>query len=132
METTQPKTSFWANPENNSLKVILLVAVIAVAGFFVYRYMQTGSLGGKGQVVDTSMEAGANTTSPTTAFTFKTEFTGATCTLTVCSKDNADQCIPLTGKSAQGQSCRLDDVQFAPGAQGLHAIITAKPVKQGN
>ncbi len=44
--------SFWNNPENNSLKTILIVLVIAALGFFVYKYMQTNSLGGEGRVIN--------------------------------------------------------------------------------
>lgn len=47
----EPQTSFWANPENNSLKVILIVILVAVAGFFAFKYMQKDSLSGKGAVI---------------------------------------------------------------------------------
>ena len=43
--------NFWKNPENDSLKIILLVAVIALAGFFIYKNMQHSALGGKGLVL---------------------------------------------------------------------------------
>ena len=43
--------SFWNNPENNSLKVILLVIVVAIAGFFVYKNIQGGALDGAGRVI---------------------------------------------------------------------------------
>lgn len=45
--------SFWNNPENNSYKAILIVAVVAVLGYFVYTYMNANSLGGQGRVIST-------------------------------------------------------------------------------
>lgn len=43
--------SFWNNPENNSTKVLLLVLLVAIAGYFVYKNMQTGG-GGEGRVIN--------------------------------------------------------------------------------
>ncbi len=50
---------FFNNPENNSLKVILIVAVLAVAGYFVYMNMNTGD---EGRVLNTR---GTTTVIPT-------------------------------------------------------------------
>lgn len=43
---------FWNNPENNPIKIILLVAIIAIAGFFVYQSSHRNALTGKGLVFD--------------------------------------------------------------------------------
>ncbi|MEI8130656.1 MAG: sialidase family protein [bacterium] len=45
--------NFWNNPENNALKMLLAVAVILFAGFFVYKHFHTNSLAGKGLVLGT-------------------------------------------------------------------------------
>ena len=44
--------SFFNNPENNSIKVIILVVLVAIAGYFVYKNMQSSSLGGQGRVIN--------------------------------------------------------------------------------
>ena len=52
--------SFWNNPENNSLKTIIIVVVIAVLGYFVYTYMQKDSLSGEGRVINIVNPANVN------------------------------------------------------------------------
>lgn len=43
--------NFWKNPENNSLKLILVVIVIAVLGYFAYSNFHENGLEGTGKVV---------------------------------------------------------------------------------
>jgi hypothetical protein len=57
--------NFWKNPENNSIKIVLLVVVLALAGFFVYKYVQTNSLRNTGQVVDTDTPGQDSGSTPT-------------------------------------------------------------------
>ncbi len=59
--------SFWNNPENNSLKTIMIIAIVVILGFFAYKYVHQSALGNQGKVIDTSTVA-ANTMaeSPTT------------------------------------------------------------------
>jgi len=45
--------SFLNNPENNSVKVIVLIIIIAIAGYFVYNQMHTSSLENVGKVIST-------------------------------------------------------------------------------
>ncbi len=43
--------SFFNNPENNSVKVLLIIILIAIAGLFVFDYMHTNALENAGRVV---------------------------------------------------------------------------------
>lgn len=43
--------SWWKGPEYNGVKVIVLVAIIALAGYFIYSNMQQGSLDNTGKIV---------------------------------------------------------------------------------
>lgn len=43
--------NFWKNPENNPLKIIIVVAIIGALGYFAYTNMQDDSLSGTGKVV---------------------------------------------------------------------------------
>ncbi len=47
------------NPENNPLKVIIIVLVLVVAGYFVYKNMNSGN---EGRVFRPSSSAGTSTT----------------------------------------------------------------------
>lgn len=49
--------SFWNNPENNSIKILLIAIVVIGAGAFVYHAMNIG--GDTGRVINT-----VNTTTP--------------------------------------------------------------------
>lgn len=117
--------NFWNNPENNSLKVIILVLVIAGAGYFAFQYMQNDSLGGSGRVINTNV-------AQSSGFTFKTEFNGPMCTVTVCSTGAGAPCVALLGKDNKGGSCKLDEQQSTPEAQGLLPIVIAQPTAQTN
>lgn len=117
--------NFWNNPENQPIKIIGLVVVLVIVGFFAFKYMHLNGLGGKGQVIETG-EQSSMVEVQREAFTFKTEFTGATCTMTVCTKDDASECIPLTGRTAENNVCTLDKLQFAPYAQNLLPIVTGE------
>ena len=108
--------SFWNNPENNSLKVILLVIVLGIAGYFVYTYMQNNSLSGRGAVINTGGFA-------TESFTFSTVRDGASCTTTVCSSADASQCISLAGATTEDGMCSLNEQQANPEAQGLLEVL---------
>ena len=50
---------FWNNPENNSIKVLVLVAVIAVAGYFAYSNVQGDPLKNTGAVTSTTSKKSA-------------------------------------------------------------------------
>ena len=43
--------NFFNNPEYNSIKILLVVIVVAAAGYFAFTYMHGDTLGGKGQVI---------------------------------------------------------------------------------
>jgi hypothetical protein len=59
--------SFWNNPEKNSLKMLMLVVVVAGAGLFVYKNMQSSALGGEGKVISTGAPSVSTTGTPGTA-----------------------------------------------------------------
>lgn len=42
--------NFWRNPENNPIKIVLLVIIIAVTGYFVFRYSHKNPLDSRGLV----------------------------------------------------------------------------------
>jgi hypothetical protein len=42
--------SWWGKPENNGIKAIILIVVIAIAGYFIYQNQQTKSLENTGAV----------------------------------------------------------------------------------
>jgi predicted negative regulator of RcsB-dependent stress response len=42
---------FWENPENNPLKITLLIVIIATAGFFIFQNAQKNSLKNAGLVL---------------------------------------------------------------------------------
>ena len=43
--------NFFNNPEYNSIKILLVVILVAGAGYFAFNYMNGNALGGKGQVI---------------------------------------------------------------------------------
>lgn len=100
--------SFWNNPENNSLKTIIILVIVAALGFFVYKYMQSNSLGGEGRVInvrggtvnvmqtsDTSMPTRPGTTDRQSCKVELTRTAGGDCV-----KVNADCSVtPATGCS---------------------------------
>ncbi len=45
--------NFWNNPENDSLKAIIIVVVLVLAGFFTYKYLHLNSLDNSGKVINT-------------------------------------------------------------------------------
>ena len=55
--------SFWNNPENNSIKIVLLIIIVAIAGYFVYKNMQTNG-GDQGRVIRTSPSGISTTPGP--------------------------------------------------------------------
>jgi hypothetical protein len=49
--------SFWNNPENNSIKTVLVLAILVLAGWFVYTNMQTNGRN-QGRVISTGAKLG--------------------------------------------------------------------------
>ncbi len=111
--------NFWTNPETAPVKAILLVAVLAVAGFFVFTYLHKNPLSGKGTVIDTS------TSTSTTAFNFSTtgSASGSPCTMTVASATTPTQSITMSGTTNADGTCTLSATQPNAAAQGLYAIV---------
>ncbi len=114
---------FWSNPENNSLKTILIVALIVGLGYFVYQSVQSVPLGGKGSVIDSEAIVGPG------SYTFALSVSGSTCTMNVCTKNNPSQCIPLTGITAKNGMCNLDKTQSTSTAQKLLRAISTNSIQ---
>lgn len=51
--------NFWKNPENNPVKVIVLVVIIALCGYFIYKSKQSAPLANTGAVASSAAVAGA-------------------------------------------------------------------------
>lgn len=115
--------NFWNNPENNSLKTIFIVALVVGLGYFVYQSVQSAPLGGKGSVIDSETIAGPG------SYTFAVSVSGPTCSMNVCAKNNASQCIPLTGITATNGMCNLDKTQSTSSAQKLLEAISTKSIQ---
>ena len=116
------------NPDTDAFKVIFIIIVVAVAGFFAYRYMHQNSLAGKGQVIVTGTDLphyNQPSSIVSSDFTLTTTVSGSTCVMTVCSVANMNQCMPLSGKVAKNGSCIFDKVQASPQSQGLLSAINA-------
>lgn len=112
--------NFWKNPENDSIKVALLVVLIVILGYFVYRSFHANSLDNTGRV----------TTGGVSALTkadllFSTTSNGNQCTTNVCLSENPTQCVALLGSVMPDGACSLDTQQSSPEAQGLLDIINS-------
>ncbi len=121
------KMNFWTNPENNSLKALIIVAILIIAGYFIYTAVHKNASTNTGQVIDTTSMAQPASTSTTAAsqpFTYTTTVTGTTCSMDVCSTTNTAQCIPLAGTEANG-TCTLNAAQPNMTAQGLYNVINS-------
>lgn len=123
--------SFWNNPENNPVKMLLVIVAIAGIGAFVF-YSKNTSEETTGRVINTGsamQDASVNTApvaatgSPANGFQFSTTTHGTTCTTMVCSTKNTSQCISLTGTTAANGSCTPDAKQSNAQAQGLLAVM---------
>lgn len=67
---------FWNNPENNPIKIILLVAIIAIASFFVYQSSHRNALTGKGLVFDPIVPGFSSAISSSSGFSAPTGVAG--------------------------------------------------------
>ena len=56
--------NFWSNPENDSLKTIIIIIVIAIAGFFAFTYFHKNALENAGRVVSTKSQGTEKTPAP--------------------------------------------------------------------
>ena len=120
--------SFWNNPENNSIKMVLIIIIVFIAGYFVYAHLNSGN---KGQVINmqpsasVQNQAAASNSTGNSGVTFSTTVSGTTCSMNVCSAATPNQCIALSGTVAKDGSCALDQKQETPQEQGLLSIINS-------
>ena len=126
--------SFWNNPENNSVKVLVIVIVIAVIGLFVFDFMHKGTPGDTGRVISTTaVSATGSATAPTASPSKAVPVTA--CTFQVCSAGG--KCVDLQGQLAISSSsatnsatvpasCIPNDQQSSPAAQGVMNILNAQ------
>ncbi len=56
--------NFWNNPENNSLKMVIVLIIVAFAGSFIYYNMHEGALEGTGQVARKGADIQKKNTDP--------------------------------------------------------------------
>ena len=126
----EPKsTSFWSNPENNSLKMLIIVAVVVLAGFFVYKAMNNG--GNTGRVVNVGNDSsltdseGAPVVAQQGSLIFSETSEGNNCTMTVTNALNFDQSITVSGMLAADGDCTPNAKQDNPTSQGMVDAMNA-------
>lgn len=104
--------NFWNNPENNSIKITVLVIVIVIAGFFIYQHFHGDALSGTGKVIDTSVKASpsspaSTTLAPTNITATSVVFHGIVAATDVSNTATVNfmyGTTPKYGQTAQGQS----------------------------
>lgn len=116
--------SFWKNPENNSLKVIIIVVIIAIAGAFAYKAMHKDALTEKGSVIDPGSLGGGTDLGGghgAQTMTFSATTVGRICTINIC---EGTQCAGVNGIiSPDNATCGLTTTQPNPTALGLLKAI---------
>jgi hypothetical protein len=127
--------SFWNNPENNSLKAIFLVVVLIGAGYFVFKNMESSSLGGEGKVININTPGTIiNVTNPvppmTGAFVPKqgdlamsVKTMGQNCTITIKSLVNPSDRVEIAGAVQSNGDCKPNATQASPAAKTMAGLI---------
>jgi len=113
--------SWLGKPEYNGIKVLLLALLLAVFGYFVFNYMNTGTLLGTGQVLQTgaSLTASQNpiTGVPAVATTSATAITAASAT--------------LAGSVPQASMLGNASVSFIYGASAAYGLTAPAVISNG-
>ncbi len=128
--------NFWNNPENNPLKVLIVVVIVALAGYFIFHHMNAGN---KGSVLSIPPATSTAVPAPTSTITVTTSITplassvahgsskpaSQLCTETVCAGSGADhsKCVVLNGVSNDGTSCVLNNPQSTTQATALVNLL---------
>lgn len=100
-----------------------LLILLVIAGYFVYQkyYAPKESTQSPEAVVITEeMQKSAHADD---SFTFSTEVKGKMCSMNACSVSSG-KCTVLSGTVDEGGSCKLDEKQATPEAQGLLTIVS--------
>ena len=116
--------SFWNNPENNSVKILVLVVIAACAGYFVSNLVHKNSDQNTARVIPSAQNVVATPTENASTLAFSETATGKTCTMTVANPSNPAQSITVVGTTAtngNGQKACVSSVaaQTNPAARGL-------------
>lgn len=133
--------SFWNNPENNYLKVVLLVLVFVMCGYFTLTSVHTNGLNGRGQVVnqqatpETSAAALAVSIDPTMKDCRpETDVNGVLikwkcgrCSLEISNSMNQNENITFAGTTNGNTSCVPNTQQDTPTALGLVKTFGKSP-----
>ena len=113
--------SFWNNPENSSLRVLLLVIVVAALGSFTYYEMHQNG-GEKGQVASST----ATQTHSKGGLNFMvTKVSATTCAEKVWSDFNPREFVTLAGTYDANGDCVENVKQADPIAQGMVDAMNA-------
>ena len=108
------------------MKVLLVVIVVGVAGYFVVQSMHTNP-GNKGQVINTASNAQnvATTVGAQGTMTQTEQTDGTTCTITFANSANPAQSITVAGTAGAEEACVPNAKQANSVAQGMAAAMQA-------
>ncbi len=125
--------SFWNNPENNSIKVILLVVLLAGVGYFVYHDINKGNKGqvynpSQAQTVATTTTAAQNAV-PSGGLMFSETTSGKTCSVTVTNYANQKESITVAGTLAADGDCKPNVTQASSAAKAMAAAMGSMSVQ---
>ena len=119
--------SFWTNQEYNQIKVLLIIAIIAVGGIFAYKFAGTPDSINQGSVLQGTNKSGSEMIRLSTTFD-----EDGTCVLSMCasaSQATKEACVELIGNTDdfEGEKvCKIDDsVAGSTEATYVDAIIKA-------
>lgn len=119
--------SFWTNQEYNQIKVLLIIAIVAVGGIFAYKFAGNPDSINQGSVLQGTNKNGSEMVRLSTTFN-----EDGTCVLSMCasaSENTKEACVDLVGNSDKfegGDVCKIDDsVTGSTEATYVDAVIKA-------
>lgn len=119
--------SFWTNQEYNQIKVLLVIAIVAVGGIFAYKFAGNPDSINQGSVLQGTNKNSSEMVRLSTSFK-----EDGSCVLSMCasaSQNTKEACVDLVGnfdKFEGEEVCKIDDsVAGSTEATYVDAIIKA-------
>lgn len=119
--------NFWTNQEYNQIKVLLIIAIVAVGGIFAYKFAGSPDSINQGSVLQGTNKSDSEMIRLSTTFN-----EDGTCVLTMCasaSENTKEACVDLAGNSDEFEGekvCKIDDsVTGSTEATYVDAVIKA-------